>query len=47
MRIENAITIKIRSEPATPPAGKVVIYVDSADNKVKYKNSSGTVKALE
>lgn len=35
------------TEPATPPAGKVWLYVDSADSKVKSKDDTGTVTIFE
>lgn len=32
--------------PATPPVGQFVIYMDSADNKLKCKGPSGTITVL-
>ncbi len=33
-------------EPATPPASKLLLYVDSADSKLKIKDDAGTVTDL-
>lgn len=35
------------SEPATPPSGKVWLYVDTADSKVKTKDDTGTVTIFQ
>ena len=35
-----------QAEPATPPAGKLVIFVDAADKKLKQKDSDGVVTDL-
>jgi len=35
------------AEPVTPPTGKVWLYVDIADSKVKTKDDTGTVTIFE
>lgn len=40
------ITISEQTAPATPPSGKGVIYPDSADGLLKYKDDGGTVYDL-
>lgn len=35
------------SAPASPASGNQALYIDSADHKLKRKNSSGTVTAIE
>lgn len=43
---EGQISLSPMTPPGTPNFGRVYIYVDSADNKLKAKGSSGTVTIL-
>ncbi len=42
----HGIVLSAVAEPATPAAGKFVIYMDVADGKLKAKGPSGTVTPL-